>query len=107
MGRYLLSLYRAEGYDPSGEGAEVRAAIDAVNAEMVAAGVRVFVGGLHPVDEAVTVGNEGDVTAGPYREGGFVGGLWVLEVGSREEAEAWAKRAAAACRGEVEVRGFW
>lgn len=107
VGRYLLSLYRAEGYDPACEGAEVRAAIDAVNAEMVAAGVRVFVGGLRPVDEAVTVGSEGALMAGPYREGAFVGGLWVLEVESREVAVAWAKRAAAACRGEVEVREFW
>lgn len=113
MPRYLLSLYRPNGYDPaSAEDDTMRAAISTVNAEMVAEGVRVFVGGLHPPGEAVTA-RPGDDRTGeiirntPTAKGRHLGGLWVLEVDDDLAAESWAIKAAEACRGDVELRKFY
>ena len=36
-----------------------------------------------------------------------IGGFWVLEVATEEEAVEWGRKAAIACRAPVEVRGFW
>ncbi|WP_202414347.1 YciI family protein [Duganella flavida] len=85
--------------------------IDALNAEMRAAGVRVFVGGLAPIESAksvrLTAGGAPSVTDGPYLESKeFVGGFWVLETASLAEALAWGRKAAVACRAQVEVRAF-
>lgn len=86
-------------------------AIDDLNDEMVAAGVRVFVGGLHPALRAKslrpTSGGEVEATDGPYLPTDeHVGGFWVLEVASEDEAFEWGRKAAIACRAPVEVRQF-
>jgi len=52
MAQYLVSVQRPKGYDGRTESAERRAEIGALNNEMVAAGVRVFVGGLREPDSA-------------------------------------------------------
>lgn len=85
--------------------------IDALNAAMVSAGARVFVGGLGAPCGAMTVSANADggsqVRAGPYlRDVEHVGGFWVLEAASMEEALSWGRKAAAACRAPVEVRPF-
>ena len=36
-----------------------------------------------------------------------IGGFWVLEAADLEEALAWGRKAAVACRASVEVRPFW
>lgn len=85
--------------------------IDVLNEEMIAAGVRVFVGGLHPVNSAKSLRPQPDggvtVTDGPYLQATeHVGGFWVLDVANEEEALEWGRRAALACRAPVEVRPF-
>ena len=45
---------------------------------------------------------DGTVTDGPYPEA--VGGFWVVDVPSREEALEWAVKTAVACRCSQEVR---
>ena len=46
-------------------------------------------------------------TDGPYLETKeHVGGLWVLEAADLDEALAWGRKAAVACRAPVEVRPF-
>ncbi len=108
MARYWLALYRPEGFDHAQViTEEAMRDIDAVNDAMVEAGVRVFVGGLKSPGEARTALPEADALhPGPYRDGAFVDGFWVVEVPGIEEAEVWARRAARACRGPVEVRPF-
>ncbi len=86
-------------------------AIDAVNDEMVAAGVRVFVGGLRDPETAVSIRRSEDgslaVSSRAYLQASdFVNGFWVLEVADEAEAVMWGRKAAAACRGGVEVRAF-
>jgi hypothetical protein len=48
------------------------------------------------------------VTDGPYLETKeHIGGFWVLECADRQEALAWGRKAALACRAPVEVRPFY
>ena len=49
-------------------------------------------------------GPNGTVTEGPYPEA--IGGFWVADVSSREEALEWAVKTAVACRCAQEVREF-
>jgi len=85
--------------------------IDALNDEMKAAGVRKFVGGLSPAGRARSLRAQPNgkvlVTDGPYTETKeHIGGFWVLEAADLDEALAWGRKAAVACRTPVEVRAF-
>jgi hypothetical protein len=76
-----------------------------------AAGVRVFVGGLSPASRARSLRAQPNgkvlVTDGPYTETKeHIGGFWVLEASDLDEALAWGRKAAVACRAPVEVRPF-
>jgi hypothetical protein len=71
--------------------------------------VAIFVGGLDPAGSAksLRVQAPGDVTVsdGPYTEAKeHIGGFWVLRCPDFDEALAWARKAAVACRAPVEVR---
>lgn len=112
MPKFLVAIHHPDNYDPAvAEDAAMDRAIDTLNEEMVAAGIRVFVGGLHPAPGAKSLRREagGDIVVhhGPYlptRE--HVGGFWVLELASIDEAMTWARKAVIACRAPVEVRQF-
>jgi hypothetical protein len=112
MARYLVTIHRPVGYDPSvAEDEAMGRAIDALNDEMKAARARVFVGGLQPVSSARSLraqpGGEVLVAEGPYlKSEEQVGGLWVLEAADLDEALAWGRKAVLACRAPVEVRPF-
>lgn len=112
MSQFLVAIHHPDDFDSASEGEDVRADISALNREMVAAGVRVFVGGLRPVGEARSVRLRGDgqllVTDGPFLEAKeHVGGFWVLDCASLDEALEWGRKAAVACRAGVEVRPFF
>jgi len=80
-----------------------REAAHEVAQEAMNAGVWVFGGGLESQGASVVATN-GTVSDGPYPEA--VGGFWVVDVPSREEALKWAAKTAAACRCAQEVREF-
>ena len=113
MTQYLVTIHRPDGYDPAvAEDDAMARAIDALNDDMVAAGVRTFVGGLRPPGEAKSLRPQADgqvaVAHGLYlRASEYAGGLWVLDVADEEEALAWGRKAAVACRAPVEVRPFY
>ena len=47
------------------------------------------------------------ITDGPYLETKeHIGGFWILEAANLDEALAWGRKAAVACRAPVEVRPF-
>ena len=78
---------------------------------MAAAGVRVFVGGLHPARSAKSLRVQLDagvlIADGPYlKTNEHMGGFWVLETADLDEALVWGRKAAVACRAPVEVRAF-
>lgn len=109
--KYLVAIHRPTGYDGSLEGPDMAQAIDDVNDEMVAKGIRVFVGGLQTETLAKGIRRSPDgtitVTDGPYLETKeHIGGFWVLECASQDEAVEWGRKAAVACRCSVEVRPF-
>ena len=109
MPKYLVAIHHPDNYDPSVEDEAMIRDISSLNKEMIAAGVRTFAGGLSPVRNATTLRAQpnGDVllTDGPYLETKeHVGGFWILETADRDQALAWARKAAKACRAPVEVR---
>jgi hypothetical protein len=112
MSQFLVAIHHPDDFDPASEGEATRNDISALNREMIEAGVRVFVGGLRPVADARSVRLRGDgqllVTDGPFLEAKeHVGGFWVLECDSLDEALEWGRKAAVACRAGVEVRPFF
>jgi hypothetical protein len=111
MPQYLVAIHHPDNYDPSKEGEVMVRDIIALNKEMVAAGVRVFVGGLSAASRAKSLRAQPDgkvlITDGPYLETKeHIGGFWVLKTTDLEEALAWGRKAAVACRAPVEVRAF-
>lgn len=111
MAQYLVAIHHPDSFEPFSESAETMRDIDRLNAEMRAVGAIVFVGGLKPVSGAKSVRvKDGKPIAsdGPYLETKeHMGGFWVLEAASLEEAVEWGKKAAIACRAPVEVRPFF
>ncbi len=86
--------------------------IHALNEEMMAAGVRVFAGGLTAASNAKSLraqpGGKVLITDGPYLETKeHIGGFWILEAADLDEALAWGRKAVVACRAPVEVRPFF
>ena len=112
MSQYLVAVQLPDNFNPSAaDAAAMGRDIDVLNEEMVAAGVRVFVGGLKPASEAKSLRAQTDgkvvTTDGPYLETKeHIGGFWVLEVASLDEALEWGSKAVIACRVPVEVRAF-
>jgi hypothetical protein len=112
MPQYLVAIYRPDDYDPSVETEAMTSEIHALNREMVAAGVRIFVAGLSPASCARSLRTQPDgkvlITDGPYLETKeHIGGFWVLEAADLDEALAWARKGAVACRAPVEVRAIF
>jgi hypothetical protein len=112
MPQYLVAIHHPDNYDPSVEDEAMIRDIRALNLEMVAAGIRTFVGGLSPASNAKSVRAQPDgkllITDGPYLETKeHIGGFWVLEVADLDEALGWGRKAAVACRAAVEVRPFF
>ena len=104
MSRYLISFdAHAMDHIPAEEMPAVAEAAHEVVEEAMNAGVWVFGGGLES-QRASVVATNGRVTDGPYPEA--VGGFWVVDVPSRDEALKWAAKTAAACRCAQEVREF-
>jgi hypothetical protein len=112
MAQYLVAIHRPDDYDPSVETGAMTEEIHALNREMIAAGVRVFVGGLSSAGRAKSLRAQPDgkvlITDGPYLETKeHIGGFWVLETADLDEALAWGRKAAVACRAPVEVRALF
>ncbi|HXW57326.1 MAG TPA: YciI family protein [Candidatus Cybelea sp.] len=109
MAQYLVAIYHPDDYDPSVETKAMIEEIHALNREMQAAGARKFACGLSPANSARSLRRQSDgkvsVTDGPYTETKeHIGGFWVLEAADLDEALAWGRKAAVACRAPVEVR---
>jgi hypothetical protein len=111
MPQYLVAIHHPDGYDGSLEGEAMIRDIDVLNEEMEAAGVRIFAGGLSGDSSASSLRAQPNgkvlITDGPYLETKeHVGGFWILEAASLDEALAWGRKAVVACRAPVEVRPF-
>jgi hypothetical protein len=78
------------------------------NEELANAGVLLSLDGLHPPSAGVRVSYQGGkptATDGPFAEAKeCVGGYWMIQVKSQEEAVEWAKRAPMGDNEIIEVR---
>jgi hypothetical protein len=104
MTRFLISFdAHAMDHIPDDDMPDVGRAAHGVVEEAMNAGVWVFGGGL-ATEKSSVVATDGTVSDGPYPEA--VGGFWVVDVPSRDEALEWAAKTAVACRCAQEVREF-
>lgn len=112
MSQYLLSVHYVDGQAAtSPEDVEAAYAdVDKLNERMQKEGAWVFAGGLQSPEIATVVEMKDDqivTTDGPFAEAKEqIGGFWVIEAASHEEAMQWAADATVACRAPVEVRPF-
>jgi len=108
----FMMLMIPKGYESAAPGTLPDAkAIEAMmkyNHDLGKAGVLLALDGLHPPSMGARVSFEGGkpkVTDGPFAEAKEVlGGYWMLQVRSKEEAIEWAKRCPAGPNETIEVR---
>ena len=115
MPQYLMCVWFDDEYDSeldrtSPDVMRTDHQIDVLNEEMAERGIWVFAGGLEPVNSATVVranAGETSMTDGPYAESKEqMGGFWVIEAADLDAALEWARKAAIACDGPVELRPF-
>ncbi len=112
MKQYLLSVHHAGDFPmPAPEVMqEMFAQVEEFNEQLRQSGAWVFAGGLQPRESSTTVRyKQGQtlVTDGPFAETKEqLGGFWVVQAADLDAALELAKRGAAACQGDVEVRPF-
>lgn len=110
--RFMMIMYpgpQAETEsDPIAGQEELFAAMGRYNEEMVKSGVMLAGEGLMPSSKGARVrfsGGKANVTDGPFTETKeIVGGFWLIQVKSKEEAVAWATRAPCPNGEMIEVR---
>ena len=94
-----------EEYSPT---PEMVAAMTRYNQQLIDAGAMLAGDGLHPPQTGARVrwsGGSPNVTDGPFTESKeVVGGYWIIQAKSREEALEWAKRIPPNDDAMVEVR---
>jgi hypothetical protein len=108
----FMMLMIPKGYETAAPGtappAERVAAMMKYNAALKEAGVLLALDGLHPPSAGARVSFAGDtplVTDGPFIESKEVlGGYWMIDVKSKDEAIAWAKRCPASDNETIEIR---
>jgi hypothetical protein len=80
----------------------------AYNEQLTKAGVLLALDGLHPSAKGARItlsGGEKTVTDGPFTEAKeLIGGYWIIQASSKEEAVEWAKRCPMDEANIVEVR---
>ena len=88
--------------------AETLAKMAEYNKALRKAGVLLALDGLFPPSTGARVtfaDGKATVTDGPYAEAKeVIGGYWIIEAGSREEAIEWARRAPMSNSGVIDVR---
>jgi hypothetical protein len=108
----FMMLMIPKGYENAAPGtlpdAKGVAAMMKYNESLQKAGVLLALDGLHPPSMGARIswsGGKPKVTDGPFPEAKeVVGGYWLIQVKSREEAIAWASRCPGGDNETIEVR---
>jgi hypothetical protein len=108
----FMMLMMPKGYGAAAPGAmpdpKAVAAMMKYNESLKKAGVLLALDGLHPPSMGARVsfaGGKPKVTKGPFTEAKeTIGGYWMIQVKSKEEAIAWASRCPASENEVIEVR---
>ena len=110
MPRFMMLMYPNVSEEQYEEGvrAEDAGAMSKFNQTLIQAGVLLALDGLHPASKGARVtlaGGKTTVTDGPFTEAKeLVGGYWLIDVKSKEEAVEWASRAPINEGDVIEVR---
>ena len=107
-----MMLMIPKGYETAAPGVKLDpervAAMMKYNESLQKAGVLLALDGLHPPSTGARVsfpGGKPKVTDGPFPEAKeVVGGYWMIQVKSRDEAIAWASRCPATEEETIEIR---
>ena len=95
-------------YQPDAPPAEAVARMMTFNEALVQAGALIALDGLHPRARGARVacvGGKPNVTDGPVTEAkDVIGGYWMIQANSTEEAVEWARRCPASDGDVIEVR---
>ena len=108
----FMMLMIPGGYETAAPGtmppADAVSAMMKYNEALKNAGVLITLDGLHPPSTGARVSfatGKPVVTDGPFTESKeVIGGYWMIEVKSREEAIEWAKRCPASSNETIEIR---
>jgi hypothetical protein len=108
----FIMLMIPKGYDKAVPGtmpdADAVAAMMKYNESLQKAGILLALDGLHPPSMGARVsfsGGKPKVTDGPFIEAKeVVGGYWMIQVKSKEEAIEWASRCPASDNEVIEIR---
>jgi hypothetical protein len=108
----FMMLMIPKGYETATPGtmpdAKAVAAMMKYNETLQKAGVLLALDGLHPPSMGARVtfpGGKAKVSDGPFTEAKEVlGGYWMIQVKSKEEAVAWARRCPANPADTIEIR---
>jgi len=107
--RYMMLMYPGPAAETTAiPGDEAVARMMAYNEELTKAGVLLALDGLHPTSKGArirVVDGVKSVIDGPFSESKeLLGGYWLIQVRSRDEALAWASRVPLADGEMVELR---
>jgi hypothetical protein len=108
----FMMLMIPKGYEKAAPGtmpdAKAVAAMMKYNEALQKAGVLLALDGLHPPSMGARVtfaGGKAKVTDGPFTEAKeVIGGYWMIQVKSKEEAVEWASRCPASDNEVIELR---
>jgi hypothetical protein len=108
----FMMLMIPKGYDTAAPGtvpdAAAVAAMMKYNESLQKAGILLALDGLHPPSMGARVsfsGGKPKITDGPFAEAKeVVGGYWMIQVKSKEEAIAWASRCPGSDNEVIEIR---
>ena len=109
--RFMMIMI-PKGYENAAPGtmpdAKAVAAMMKYNETLQKAGVLLALDGLHPPSEGVRLsfsGGKPKITDGPFAEAKeVVGGYWMIQVKSKEEAIEWASRCPGSDNEVIEIR---
>ncbi len=107
--RFMMLMYPSDKAEAGGmPDAKLVGAMMKYNEELAKAGVLLALDGLHPTSKGARIafpGGKPVVSDGPFSEGKeVIGGYWMLQVKSKEEAVEWAKRCPAGDAKFIELR---
>jgi hypothetical protein len=108
--RFLMMMYPSEKAETGAmPEAKLVEQMMKYNEDLAKAGVLLALDGLHPSSKGARISWDGGgkpvVTDGPFTElKEVLGGYWILQVKSREEAIEWAKRVPSTDARKVELR---
>ena len=108
----FMMLMIPQGYEAAAPGtmppAEAVAAMMKYNEALKEAGILVTLDGLHPPSMGARIsfaGGKPVVTDGPFIEAKeVIGGYWMIEVASKQEAIEWARKCPASNNETIELR---